>query len=225
MRTTSTFFIIGLLLLSCQNKEVQLAESLLTEVTEVTDVSPIYIFYNEENGMAEFNRNNMIGTTNWLVNIDKRLNMEKILPHLIYLQNKRMKDGMHKNEMAKNYFSCSNPEIQNLTFIDFSDVIYHDESIAEFMKKKEPDSTSIRVYVNLDRDGTVVIGKRFALINADRETWINKLNESAVIDSLMNDVYLNFNAAMSFQDYIEIKSSLDSLNQNELKISTHEFIY
>ena len=44
------------------------------------------MFYTKDTGDIEFNRRNMISTTNWLVNIDKRLTLKQILPHLKYLQ-------------------------------------------------------------------------------------------------------------------------------------------
>jgi len=47
------------------------------EITEVLDVSPAYIFYDEtQPDSTLFNRKNLIGTTNWLVNVDKRLTLE-----------------------------------------------------------------------------------------------------------------------------------------------------
>ena len=93
---------------SCAERELQLPVTTTNEITEVLDVSPIYMFYDVETGEADFNRNNMISTTNWLVNIDKRLTLKQILPHLQYLQEKRRGDGIHKNENAKNYFTCFN---------------------------------------------------------------------------------------------------------------------
>ncbi len=59
------------------------------EITEVIDVSPVYLFFDEVTDSVEFNRRNMISSTNWLVNIDKRLTLKQVLPHLQYLQEKR----------------------------------------------------------------------------------------------------------------------------------------
>ena len=70
--------LIGLVVLSCNNERVlQLPEVENAEITEVLDISPAYIFYDETQPDSNlFNRKNLIGTTNWLVNVDKRLTLE-----------------------------------------------------------------------------------------------------------------------------------------------------
>ena len=103
---------------SCAERELQLPVITANDITEILDVSPIYMFYDEATDSVDFNRKNMISTTNWLVNIDKRLTLKQILPHLQYLQEKRRGDGMHKNENAKNYFTCFNEDAKSLSFIE-----------------------------------------------------------------------------------------------------------
>jgi len=215
-----------LLVISCEKRDVLLAETDSVKVTTVTDVSPIYIFLDEKTGQAEFNRNNMIGTTNWLVNIDKRLSLEEILPHLIYLQNKRSTDGMHKNDSARNYFSCSNPGIQNLSFIDFSEVIYHEQPIADFLKTRSKNySDQIPVYLNIESTDKIIIGKNFTMLNSSKSDLLEDLTSSASKDSLANIVFINFKSEMSFQNYIDFKSILLKLEDENIVISEHEFIY
>ncbi len=217
--------IIILVISSCANREVQLPETKNNDILNPTDVSPIYIFFDEESGRSEFNRNNMIGTTNWLVNVDKRLKLESVVPHLISLYDKRKSDGMHKNENARNYFSCSNPEIQNLAFIDFTGVAYHKEPIAEFMKTKQKDTTKIEVFVNVRHADSVMIGKRFAIKQSNLENLLTDLVDSASKDSLTNLVYMNYRSRMSFQEYIDFKSKLLENNSSRIEISLDEFIY
>ena len=105
-----TFF----LLTSCNKRLVQLPETTNKDITEVIDVSPVYMFYDEETDSVEFNRRNMISATNWLVNIDKRLTLKQILPHLQYLQEKRQGGEKHS---FHNYFTCNNTDLKNLSFI------------------------------------------------------------------------------------------------------------
>ena len=79
--------------LNCSNERVlQLPEIENAEVTEVLDVSPAYIFYDEtQPDSTLFNRKNLIGTTNWLVNVDKRLTLRQAIPHIQYLQNNTLR--------------------------------------------------------------------------------------------------------------------------------------
>jgi hypothetical protein len=111
----------------CDNERVlQLPEIENAEVTEVLDVSPAYIFYDEtQPDSTLLNRKNLIGTTNWLVNIDKRLTLRQAIPHIKFLQDKKRNAEMHKNEDAKNYFTCNNKSINNLGFVEFTDLVYH----------------------------------------------------------------------------------------------------
>ena len=225
MRPGILVLVLALVFLSCTKREVRLAETFLTEITQVRDVSPIYIFYDEATGAAEFNRNNMIGTTNWLVNVDKRLSMAEVYPHLQFLHDKRTGDSMHKNDAARNYFSCSNPDLKNLAFLEFTNTIYHDDSIAEFLSKTEPDSTEVPVVVKFEKADAVIIDYGPAKKYATGQTWIDTLFTTSRINALTKRVYLNIPGEMNFQDYIQIRSSIDTLTQDQVQISNHEFIY
>ena len=135
--------ILLLVIFGCsEQREVQLPHTSFNEITEVADVSPVYMFYDEINDTVIFNRKNLISTTNWLVNIDKRLTLQQILPHLQYLQNKRQKAGMHKNEAARNYFTCFNPKTKGLSFIDFTDVAFIEQN-------RLNDSSSDSIFIEL----------------------------------------------------------------------------
>ena len=218
-------FILFAVFLSCNKREVRLAETTNAEILEPTDVSPIYLFYDEEGDSAQFNRRNMIGTTNWLVNVDKRNSLGDLLPHLQYLQQKRRGDGMHKNPEARNYFSCSNPEIQNLAFIDFTEVTYHNQPIQAFVREVDIPDTIIPLYINVrDRD-TVQLGRLFTVSTFKLSELLERLNQVANSDSLTNRIYMNYKSNLSFQDYIDFKTELLKLKHARLQIAMDEFIY
>ena len=95
MKRIITLLVLTIFLGSCSKKNVLLPETENSNITEIKDVSAAYLFYDEtKKDSLEFNRKNLISTTNWLVNIDKRLTLKQILPHLIYLQNKQNKDSV-----------------------------------------------------------------------------------------------------------------------------------
>ena len=216
-----------ILLTSCNKKTVLLPETNNKDITEILDVSPVYLFYDEtQPDSTEFNRKNMISTTNWLVNIDKRLTLKQILPHLQYLQDKRHGDGMHTNKSAKNYFTCSNPELQNLAFIEFTDVVYHNESSGDYLSKVSNLSDSrnaISIVFNLNDEIT--------FIDSNSKSFISKINSNHLIqsikenDSLENIIYLNFHEDLNYQDYITYKSLLLELDLKHSKISNQEFLH
>ena len=207
-------FIFFLTLFSCGNKKVvQLPEIENASITEVLDVSPIYMFYDEETDSIEFNRKNMIGSTNWLVNIDKRLTLKQVLPHLQYLQEKRHGDGMHKNEKAKNYFTCHDTSINNLGFIEFTDVVYHTGKVESLSEELFEDA------IVLD----------FSSNSINLEKTINDLRNISQSPTgfhpQKNHFVLKFKKTITFQNYISIKSILSELDIENLAISNNEFIY
>jgi len=223
MKQIITLLVLTIFLGSCSKKNVLLPETENSNITEIKDVSAAYLFYDEtKKDSLEFNRKNLISTTNWLVNIDKRLTLKQILPHLVYLQNKRNKDGMHKNKAAKNYFTCSNPIIENLAFIEFTDVVYHDDSFQIFLNKMNAGEGKQNItFFRFKNEKTVTIGNRKISIE-DLEEFIQTTSLNKIIPL---SVYLVFSENLSFQNYITIKSLLLKLNLDKVIIESHEFIY
>ena len=185
------------------------------------DVSPVYLFYIEETDSVEFNRKNVISTTNWLVNVDKRLTLKQAMPHIDYLQNKRKKAGIHKNAAARNYFSCSNPDIQNLSFIDFTEVNY------SIKGKSETDSDTTTWRVVVENPNTIQI--------ISPENKVAKTHMTDLVDSIKTsfashqdkkqELSFSFNENLTFQDYIDCKSNQIKLDIDGFTISKTEIIY
>ena len=218
---------------SCAERELQLPVTTANDITEILDVSPIYMFYDEATDSVDFNRKNMISTTNWLVNIDKRLTLKQILPHLQYLQEKRRGDGMHKNENAKNYFTCFNEDTKNLSFIEFTDIsfdINNEKVIAKRMDPKYYNNLNydIELFVDIKSKEDIMlyevfIGHRESDIFLDFNGLLSYLKNSIKNEPFI--LYLSFNSKLSFQDYIKIKSEIININSGSIPILSHEVIY
>ena len=75
-RETVALIVLMFFLFSCGNeKALLLPEISHSEISEIQDVSHAYLFYDEtQKDSVELNRKNLISTTNWLINVDKRLN-------------------------------------------------------------------------------------------------------------------------------------------------------
>lgn len=223
------FISIVLLFFSCGNeKALQLPEIQNADITEVLDVSPAYIFYDEtKQDSVELNRKNLIISTNWLINVDKRLTLEQALPSIIKLQEKKRNATMHKNEKARNYYTCNDTSIKNLGFIDFTDVAY-------FSKKEESkrtNDTSMYIEIKVHSQDSVKIditSSKFSnIIKSSYAKLIFDL-ESILAPHGENFLSLSFKHNLIFQDYIEFKSILNNLtdyNKTNLSISNNEFIY
>ena len=230
------YLLIILSLFSCNNERtLLLPEVKNAEVTEVLDVSPAYLFYDESQPDSTLlNRKNLIITTNWLVNVDKRLTLAQAIPHIKFLQDKKRNAEMHKNEDAKNYFTCNDTSIVSLGFLEFTDVFYEfsepiDDAInlqnlvSEKLKSKAT-STSDFLEIPLK-----INNKNKAKIQLEIQSFIELLelstsmSEEMVIKGYSLNLYFEEN--LSFQDYISIKRELSKIKSDKIRIDNNEFIY
>jgi len=202
-------FVLILLLISfssCDKKTILLPEVQNAKISEVIDVSPAYIFYDiTKPDSTDFNRRNLIGTTNWLVNVDKRLTLKQAIPHIQFLEDKRRNAKMHKNENARNYFTCNDTARNNLGFIDFTDVVYSFKII---------DSLSEEYSIST----VISFSKNLITVNDD-------LIELKQLSALEGNLTLNFSSSLTFEEYIAYKSSLLKIDSPNITIMNHEFIY
>lgn len=202
-------YFIGIVLLfciSCGNKEdILLPKADRSIVKEVADLSPIYIFFrvNEKDTLAEVNRNNSIGTTNWILNIDRRLPLRLAIPEVMKLQAKKNGDSTHKNIIAQNYYSYADSIGKNLAFLPFTMVNY---------KMEKP---TLGVIVYFDKNNKILVNNKVI----DKEGLEKYIQQN----SSDNDVFYCFDKNMGFDTYINLKIFLRSIEWKF--ISNQEFIY
>jgi hypothetical protein len=114
-------------ILSCANKEdVLLPKASTTIVKNIEDHSSIYLFFRTKgkDTLAVVNRKNSIITTNWILNIDKRLPLRLVIPEVMKLQKRKREEKDHHNALAENYYSYADTIGKNLAFIPFTKVYY-----------------------------------------------------------------------------------------------------
>ena len=213
---------------SCSSKSVQLPETLNSDITEIKDVSAAYLFYDEtQKDSISLNRKNLISTTNWLINVDKRLTLKQAIPSIMFLQNKKRKTEMHKNKDAKNYFTCSNPEIQNLAFIEFTDVVYHTETSWEYYSKTSDKTSNARIIIDYRSSENIEIrlSSEIELITINKAALLTKIKNLIANQESTIEILLNFNQNLTFQDYITNKSLLLKLDLKNVIFIQDEFIY
>jgi hypothetical protein len=245
------YLLIVLLCLSCNTERVlQLPEIENAEVTEVLDVSPAYIFYDETQADSTLlNRKNIITTTNWLVNVDKRLTLRQAIPYIKLLQEKKRNAGLHKNANAKNYFTCNDTSIKSLGFLEFTDVNYKlsdliepdeemiiDSDIVELENlfnedyyKQLPHNDifwALSIFINIDMSVNYYNQNNIKLKTKNITTLIKALKDIKHKNNLELGFKLSvwFHGQLSFQDYIAIKSEL-SKHEEDIIINANEFIY
>ena len=215
------------LALSCgKDKVVLLPEISHSDISEIKDVSAAYIFYDETKpDSTELNRRNLISTTNWLVNVDKRLTLKQVIPHIKFLQEKKGSSS-HKNEKAKNYFTCNDTSRKNLGFIEFTDVVYQYMRIVNLLAEENstPSNNLVLRFTSLEDIKISSFFDKANLTVLDISELNNYIKTLSVKTSNKMKLILHFNKEASFQNYITVKSLLLKLGLKNVSISKLEFI-
>lgn len=216
------YIVFLLLFLSCNNnKVVQLPEMEQADITEIIDVSPAYLFYDEnKKDSIELNRKTLISTTNWLVNVDKRLTLKQAIPKIKFLQDKKRNAEIHKNDAAKNYYTCHDTSINNLGFIEFTDVYYKEIQPENHNLKPNEYLMVCQTPLNIEVIGLDIDTLKTTLgtFSKDLKRLFPSFNETKTLQLFLNN-------KLSFQDYIGIKSKLNKLKEEDLIIANDEFLF
>ncbi|MBC5842701.1 MAG: hypothetical protein K2Y30_03740 [Flavobacteriaceae bacterium] len=187
------------ILLSCGKKEtVLLPKSNTTVVSDVVDHSPIYIFFRTEgkDTIADVNRKNSIISTNWILNIDRRLPLRLVIPEVMKLQQKKREEKAHKNENAENYYAYADSIGKNMAFIAFTDVFY---------SMQKPLSGSLILHFKKNSDAVVIHNQEIA---KDRVVaYIESINYA-----IQPKIILLFDKNMSFDEYLQTKIIVKDLD-------------
>ena len=192
-----------LFMFSCANKEtVLLPKSNVTIVADVVDHSSIYLFFKTKgkDTIAEVNRKNSIISTNWILNIDKRLPLRLVIPEVMKLQQKKREEKAHKNENAENYYAYADSIGKNMAFIPFTKVYY---------SMQNPTSGSLLLYFKKNSNAIVIDNLEIA---KDRIVkYIESINYA-----IQPKIILVFDKNMSFNEYLQTKifvKDLDTFNK------------
>jgi hypothetical protein len=204
--------ILVFLLLSCGNKEdILLPKSNVTIVSDVVDHSPIYIFFRTKgkDTLAEVNRKNSIISTNWILNIDKRLPLRLVIPEVMKLQEKKRSEVAHKNELAENYYSYADSIGKNMAFLPFTKVYY---------KMEKP---KFGVIVFFDKNNKIWVSSA-SVIKEELQNYLDNLPSDKP-----NKFIFCFDKQLSFGNYIQDKIFIQSLKfpVPNMNLTNEEFIF
>lgn len=208
--------IILLLLLtqSCNKKDVRLP---LIETKGIQDTiyenSKIWIFYSLKNNdtIAELNRNNSIGNTHTIFNIDKRLTLEQIKGHINKIQLKKEKPSMHSNgKQMHSYLSYIDSKNSKLSMVLFDLVKF--KPLTELKRNTNQlfiKQTTSKLFLN------------------EAETSLTELNDKLIkhLDSSKRKATLILDGNLSYEKYVHLKAILQQIKVDSLSFNVDEFIF
>ncbi|SHG73437.1 hypothetical protein [Flavobacterium johnsoniae] len=200
------------LLFSCGKKEdVLLPKSNVSIVKDVQDHSPIYIFFKKDgkDTIADLNRKSAIISTNWILNIDKRLPLKVVIPEVIKMQEKKRNEKMHQNEESENYYSYADSIGKNLAFLPFTKVFY---------KMEKPSRENFVVYFRKGKKQVFMGNKEIQISDILKYFYSIKFQR-------VPDLVFFFDKNMSYEEYIQYKILLQKDVTHNLDILPVEFIF
>jgi len=220
MRIKLILFILLIAVLSCTKKNVKLPVLNVSGIQDtIYDNSQIWMFLKLQNGdtIAELNRKNSISTTSWIYNIDKRLPLHLVIPHLKKLIEKREKPAMHpKDADDTNYFSYVDSGSNTLSTVQFDVINYVIDKIID-RTKFENDSLTNHLFIDHSKKG---ISVNDSLIAIDQfSDYLNKQPEMIKLK-----LHLSFDSYLSYGDYLYLKAIIQNNKNNLVQVDETEYI-
>jgi len=180
--------------------------------------SAIWIFYKATGNdtIAELNRKNKIANTHWIFNVDRRLSLKHIIPHIQKMQERKAAPSPHDNgEITHMYYSYVDTLANKLSMVLFDSIQYNTSS--EF--KSDP---LFQNYKHL----RIEYNKANLLTVNDSLIAMNQLNNyiKSNLDSIPLYLYLNLDKNTSYGQYIHLKATLEHVKNDSIVVANEEFV-
>jgi hypothetical protein len=142
------FLGIALSVLSCKNNELKLPLLAEPGVYDIQNHSQVWFFPEVKDGdtIARINRNNTISSTHWIYNIDRNLNLNQVIPHLIDLQEKHH-GSMHSQAGMMDYLSYADTLNNRISLLPIDRLEYRQVNMTEILWEimEDPCSQVLRI--------------------------------------------------------------------------------
>ncbi|WP_196895102.1 hypothetical protein [Aureivirga marina] len=219
------FLILVIFFTSCSKKEIKLPLIAEKGQEEILNHSQIWFFFEEkgQDTLVSLNKNNLIKSTNWVFNIDKRFTLKQIFKDLEKYKTKHFEEGMHEvKDSVGNYFSYANSEDNKLSFLNFTNTKYtNTKNSFEDLVKTRLDSNFYQVPVLIDRKEVSIQNKKISEEAFKSELQLildkNPTKKKAKIS-------LFFEENISYDRYLTFKIYTDKFAKVGTEINETEFI-
>jgi len=209
------FFLIIISLFACAKKSVELPEIPITGETEIQNHSQIWVFldYDQQKINAKVNKNNIITTTHWIINMDKRIPMIEIVPVLEMIKAKRGKKSIHSVEGMKNYLSYSNIKDKNISLYNVDETHF---LVLDTLAYKD-------LIFHFQSDYNIIIrNKNFSFNN---KSFPFEFFNANLLDTLQNKpLHFFFDGNINYQTYLEKRMMLQAYLPKDLIIDKTEYL-
>ena len=179
--------------------------------------SIIWIFYKKEGNktIADLNRNNKIENTHWIFNIDKRLTLQQILPHIQKMQEKKAAPSPHDNgEITHLYYSYVDTGSSKLSMVLFDSIQY---------------LRSTEKHINMENSAYKTVDVAYTpagLSINDTDISLEELDKhlQSILDTVPLRLHLHLDKNILYEQYIHLKAILAQVKKDSITMDTVEII-
>ncbi len=195
---------------------------------DINSVTQAYVFFEIHGGdtVARLNKNQLFTAMHWVVHVDRRLPLKKIIVPLQTLYKKRHKKSIHSNPGARMYLSHVDTLRNVLALDDFTDVevetpFYFSRQYVE----KYPKITGGKPVVHLDlQPGRLWVGSVAFAFPARKKAFL------AYMDSLKTDrrprlVFINADYNVDYGSFNNLLGAVHGLDSIMFRVSNKMFWY
>jgi len=203
------------LLIACANKSLQLPQVAVSGVSNIQNHTEIWVFYkfDDQKVQADINKNNTISTTHWIINIDKRLPMDEVIPVLQMVKAKRAKKTIHSVDGVHDYLSYSDILDKKIALFQIDGIQYLTLTNAEIktVEKEKPCNYTL-IFSN---DYFMINSKRYA-----RSEW----SQSLFTSMQKSCIQLQLDANLNYQNYMKYRLELNTFLPKSSTVEATEYL-
>ena len=219
------FLLIFLMSCSGGKEDIKLPLNDNKGLTEIKNVSQAYIFLKTEEGdtVAELHKGQLVTASHWVVHIDRRLPLNKLIVPLEVLLKKRHKKSIHSIPGARAYFSFVDTVDNKLRLVSFENLKIHTpfETSGGYVRKYPETYKDSAVWHLYLYPGKVKVRGRIFDFPAGKKNLREFFNAQRTEDLIT--LFLNADYRISYNDYLNLYGFLKEGDSVYFYLSNEQF--
>ncbi len=214
---------LSIFFISCQKKDIKVPVNDNPGIHEIWNNSHVYILMKIKNGdtIPDVKLGQTISTTDWLVAIDRRLKMKKLIPAINKVLKARHKKSIHKTGKEKAYLTYLDTIANKISFIRFDSIqimpsIFTSRSY--YKKYYKQDSLFNKTHILIYPDKIIINDSLKFKEPIDKKQFKKKfINYFQNINSNKEKkIYLNFNEDIDYNRFLNYYTFFKNLKSSSL---------
>ncbi len=226
-------FLFAVFFISCGKKtDIKVPVNDNPGLHEIWNNSPVYILFKTEGNdtIADLKIGQTISSTDWLVAIDRRLTMKKLVGPIEKILKKRHKKSIHSDGTNKAYFTYMDSIQKKVSFVSFDSIelmpsIYTSQTYYKKYFKTEENYNKTHIIVN--KEGIIINDTIQLKEPVDKQLLLNTYLRHIVhrMKEKPNRVYLNFDLDLDYNRFLNYYTFFKNNPPPKGDISQRIFIF